>query len=224
MVTAMLAILCAAQNEELTQAAKQAAETTNYTFKTTLSRVGGGGGGNGGPQALEAKVDGDNPIQFKGGKIEAYKKGEKLVTKNQEGSWAEAQPPQKGAEKEKGAKAVQLLRGVKAPHEELAGIDASFKEAKKDEKETECSVWSGDLTDEAAKKFAGRAGNKMTTTGSAKIWIHADGSIVKYEITLTIKGENNKGPVDQTVTKTVEISEVGSTKVEMPDEVKKLFE
>lgn len=219
MLTVLIALTC--QNDELTQAAKKAAETTNYTFKVTLSRTGGGGGGN--PQSLEAKVDGDHPFYMKGGKIEAWKKGDKLVTKNQEGSWAEVQPPQKGAEKEKGQKAVQLLRGVKTPHEELAGIDASFQEIKK-ESENDVSVYSGDLTETAAQSFAGKASKKMTTTGSAKVWVNADGAIVKYEITIRIQGEGNKGPVDQTLTKTVEISEVGKTTLEIPEDVKKLFE
>jgi hypothetical protein len=223
MVTALLAIICAAQSDEIAEAAKKTADFRNYTFKITVQRAGGGGGGS--PQPVEGKVDGDQPVYLKANRLEAYKKDTKLVTKNQEGSWAEVEPPQKGAEKEKGNRGGQILRGVKAPHEELGGLETAFQElTKAGEKENDCAVYSGTLSEEGAKRFAGRGRGKMSFSGSAKIWVNAEGVIVKYEIVTQVKGENDRGPVDLTTTRTVELVEIGTTKVEVPDDVKKFFE
>jgi hypothetical protein len=47
--------------------------------------------------------------------------------------------------------------------------------------------------------------------------------IVRYEVVSTVKAETKKGPQETTITKTVEISSPGETKVEVPEPVAKLL-
>ncbi len=67
------------------------------------------------------------------------------------------------------------------------------------------------------------SGMPMTVSdakGSVKFWVK-DGALTKYEFKLkgSIKFGDNDFPVDRTAT--VEIKDVGTTKVEVPDAAKK---
>ena len=59
--------------------------------------------------------------------------------------------------------------------------------------------------------------------GTAKVWVNAEGFIVRYEVVSLMKGETKKGPVEVTITKTVDLSERGTTKVEVPEGAAKLL-
>ncbi|MCI0535250.1 MAG: hypothetical protein L0Z50_08480, partial [Verrucomicrobiales bacterium] len=103
--------------------------------------------------------------------------------------------------------------------EELVG---RVKELKKDG-----DAYSGDLTEEGAKallSFGGRGGgggaNVSNAKGSAKFWVK-DGVLSKYQY--NVKGSVSFGGNDRDVdrTTTTEIKDVGSTKVEVPEDAKK---
>jgi major membrane immunogen (membrane-anchored lipoprotein) len=88
---------------------------------------------------------------------------------------------------------------------------------------------SGDLTEEGAKSLLlfRRGGTGGATASNAKgsvtFWI-TDGKLVKYQmhITGTINYNSNDRDVDRTTT--TEIKDVGTTKVEVPDDAKKKLE
>ena len=85
---------------------------------------------------------------------------------------------------------------------------------------------TGDLTADAAKELLSFRGGNATVTqpkGSVTFWL-ADGKLVKFQthVTGTVTFNNNDRDVDRTTT--TEIKEVGSTKVEVPDEAKKKLE
>jgi hypothetical protein len=87
---------------------------------------------------------------------------------------------------------------------------------------------SGDLTDDGAKALLtlGRptTGDNAATVanpkGSVKFWV-TDGKLVKYQfhITGTVSFNGNDRDVDRTTT--VEIKDVNSTKINLPDDAKK---
>jgi hypothetical protein len=88
-------------------------------------------------------------------------------------------------------------------------------------------VYSGDLTEEGAKALLTmgfrRPGGQgpSNAKGSVKFWIK-DGGLSKYETKVSGKRQNQNGDeIDIERTTTTEIKDVGSTKVEVPDEAKK---
>ncbi len=224
-MTIMLAALLATQaaNEEVAAAAKKAAEITSYSFKVTTAgpakgkRTGG---------TVEGKYEKDQPVCLKSGALEAFRKGGLVVYKEGE-EW-------KRAERKKGEKKADptlALQAVKLPHEELDGCDKHFQSVEKAEaKENECTVFSGPLTETAAASLAstGGKGNKAAAalrySGTGKLWVNADGRIVKYEFQIKATGERNGKAIDQSIARTVELTDLGTAKVEIPEGAKKLLE
>ena len=98
---------------------------------------------------------------------------------------------------------------------------AAAKELKKDG-----DVYASDLTEDGAKAmmtFGGRRGGGPTITnpsGSVKFWLK-DGVLTKYEFKVKGTMSFNGNDIDVDRDTTVEIKDVGSTKVTVPDEAKK---
>jgi hypothetical protein len=121
-----------------------------------------------------------------------------------------------------------MLQNTKTPAQQAQSLlDACKSVTKTDD------AYSGDLTDDGAKALLqfpgfGRGGGggapQITITdakASVKFWVK-DGMLTKYEIKSTGKtqfGDNDPMDVDRTTT--VEIKDVGTTKIDMPDEAKK---
>ncbi|HUD49652.1 MAG TPA: hypothetical protein VMR33_22690 [Candidatus Baltobacteraceae bacterium] len=112
------------------------------------------------------------------------------------------------------------MQEYKAPAAEAEDIAGKTKELTQAD-----DVYSGDLTEDGAKSllmFRGRNGGGPTVSsakGSVKFWIK-DGIITKYQVKL--QGTMNFGGDDRDVdrTTTVEVKDVGATKVVVPDEAK----
>ncbi len=114
---------------------------------------------------------------------------------------------------------ARMMANFRAPAAEVEDLGAKIKELKLAD-----GVYSGDLTAEGAKElmsFGRRAGGGgpevKTAKGSAKFWLK-DGQLSKYEYSL--EGTMNFNGEDRDVNRknTVEIKEVGTTKVKVPDE------
>ena len=56
-----------------------------------------------------------------------------------------------------------------------------------------------------------------------RVWA-AGGKVVRYAVTLRLKGRLGDAEIDGTTTRTVEVSEVGSTKVDVPEAARKALE
>ena len=118
------------------------------------------------------------------------------------------------------ARRLQNLKAPAAQAEELAG---KVRELKQDG-----DAYSGDLTEAGAKSlltFGGRRGGGdgpeiSGAKGSVKFWVK-DGMLTKYETKVkgSISFNGNDRDVDRTTT--VAISNVGSTKIEVPEDAKK---
>ena len=223
MIAMMLATLVALQNEELAEAAKKSAALESYSFKAETKA----GKGKNQPGAAEGHVQKDQPMAFKIGSSEGFKKAASIVYKEGE-EWKRLEKPQKGEKKQQPAAAG--ISAVKLPHEELEAFEKNFEKVEKAaEKDNNCTLWTGTLTATAAHTLVSTGAknegkSNSTYTGTAKVWVNDQGVIVKYQIVSHMKGETKKGPVEMDITKTVEISEVGTTKVEVPEGAKKLLD
>src|SRR5688572_17421786 len=223
-ITMLAAPLFAADaKEEVTAAAKKLGEKANYGWRTTVV-VPESAQFKPGPTDGKTEKDGLTHIKmtFGDNTTEIAKKGDKAAFTNRDGEWqslAEAE-----GEEGRGRFMVGMVRGLRAPAEQAAEIAAGAKELKKDG-----DAFAGDLTEEAAKTLmrfrrgGGGGGDGPAISGakgSAKFWVK-DGVLTKYEFKLSGKMDFNGNEVDLDRTTTVEVKDVGTTKVEVPEGAKK---
>jgi hypothetical protein len=211
----------AASKDDVTAAAKKLADKDNYAWKQTTENAGGGGFGGG---ASEGKIEKDGclwlSLTMRDNTIEAVKKGAKGAIKTEDGwqSLSEATSGDPGP----ATYIARRLESFKAPAAQVEELAGKVTELKKDG-----DTYSGDLTEEGAKSqlmYGGRGGANAPeisgAKGSVKIWVK-DGVLSKYEIKVkgTVSFNGNDRDVDRTTT--IEIKDIGSTKVQVPDDAKK---
>lgn len=217
--------LLAADNPkaDVKAAAKKLADAQNYSWKTTVATPdGGGGGGRFRPGPIEGKTEKGGPmvLSMSGGEntYEAVVKGEKGAVKTDSGwkSLAEL------ADEEGPVRFMSFrLRNFKSPADQAEELADKTKDLKLAD-----GVYSGDLTEAGAKElmsFRGRQGNGPEVSGAkgtAKFWVK-DGTLTKYEFNVqgTVSFNGNDREVNRTTT--VEIKDVGATKVAVPEEASK---
>jgi len=218
----------AAPKDDVTAAAKKLADDGNYSWKTTIATPQGGqgqGGRNRGPTDGKTSKDGISYIKMTTGEntTEAYLKGDKAVATNPDGGW---QTLDEMANSEgRGRFMVGTLRNFKAPAVQATELAADAKDLKKDG-----DAYVSDLTEERAKALlsfrGGRGGGGgeppavSNAKASVKFWV-ADGKLTKYEFKVTGKVSFNGNDRDVDRTTTVEIKDIGTTKIEVPEDVKK---
>lgn len=217
-------LLAEDSKETVTTAAKKLADTDNYSWKQTIENAGGGGFGAG---TSEGKTQKGGytllSMTMRDNTIEAVKKGDKGAIKGQDGwrSLAEASEGDRGPATFM-ARRIQNFKAPAAQAQELAG---KVKELKQ-----EGDAYSGELTEDGAKSllmFGGRGGgNGPEVSGakaSVKFWVK-DGLLAKYETKVkgTVSFGGNDRDVDRTTT--IEIKDVGSTKISVPEEAEKKLE
>ena len=233
-LTALMALPAWAADlaDEVKAAAKKLADKPNYSWTAKVESAQQGQGRRlGGPPSGKTEKNGFTVLTYTMGErtIEAVRKGEKVAIKSGEG-WKTAEElagdsgdgspnPQRFL-----ARGVQQVKLPAADAEELAG---RVKDLKKDG-----DAYAGTLTAEAIKQMftfggrrAGGDGGGPDTSGlkgTAKFWAK-DGVLSKYETRIEGKmtfGQNGQERDINRATIT-EIQEVGSTKIEVPDDAKK---
>lgn len=117
---------------------------------------------------------------------------------------------------------ARMVQNYRVPAVEAASLADDAKELKKDTNSV-----SGDLTEAGAKAWLsfrrrGNGGDGPTVTnpkGSVKFWVK-DGKLVKYQYHVqgTVNFNGDDRDIDRTTT--VEIKDVGTTKITVPDEAK----
>jgi len=237
------ALAIAAPKDDVSAAAKKLASANNYTWKQTTENAGGQGGGGGGGRRggfggpVEGKMadgytltttgTGDNARQ-------TVRKGEKVVIQTQDG-WQTPQEMQannpnggQGGQGRRGGRGGMF--GATSPAQSVEAIINATKELNKSG-----DAYEGDLTEEGAKSLmfgggarrgggGGQGGPEVTgAKGHAKFWVK-DGMLNKYEYTVsgTVSFNGNDQEINRTTK--VEVSDVGSTKVNIPEEAKKKLE
>jgi len=210
---------------------------TNYSWKQTSENAGGGGGFGGGAQKGQT-ANGVTKVTMTFNDMErvTYRKGEKTVMQNQDGEWMtmEEMMAARGGGNGGGGQGRRGGRGGAGAQMLPAETVKDLISKTKDLKDADGGL-AGDLTEEGAKgalTFGGRGrrggggggGNNAgpeNAKGTLKVWLK-DGAISKYQfhVSGTVQGRGGD-PMDVDRTTTVEFSDVGSTKVEVPAEVAK---
>jgi hypothetical protein len=215
--------------DEITAAASKLADSGSYSWKSTMDL---GPNSQFTPGPTMGKVDKDATwlsMTFNDNTSEGVKMGEKVAVKGEDG-WQSASEVTAdaggGGGRNPGRMMARRLENFKAPAAEVQDLLKNVKDITKDG-----DAFSGQLTEEGAKSLAtmgfgrrGGGGNRPAPTdlkASVKFWVK-DGLLSKYESKVSGKRPNRDGDIQEFErTTTVEISNVGATKVSVPDEAKK---
>jgi hypothetical protein len=221
LATLAAASLLAAESdssEAVKSAAAKLAQQPSYSWKTATSFGNFDSTTEG--KALKDGVVGLK-MTFGDNTTEAFLKDGKGAIKAPDQDWQSMAQLAKSTEPGPGMFLVRRLQNFKAPAAEAADLAGKTKELKKDGE-----VYASDLTEAGAKEllsFGGRrnanAPEPKNSKGSVKFWVK-DGVLAKYELklqgTINFNGEDR----DMDRTTTVEIKDVGATKVDVPDAAK----
>jgi len=162
-------------------------------------------------------------MSFGDNTTDAFLKAGKGVVKSPDNDWQTLTEMAGNADQQgPGRFLVRRLQTFKAPAAEFTDLLAKTKELKKDG-----DVYSSDLTEAGAKELlamggrrGGNAPEPKNAKGSVKAWTK-DGVLAKYELKLSGSINFNGEDRDVDRTTTVEIKDVGTTKVEIPEAAKK---
>jgi hypothetical protein len=209
--------------EAVTAAAKKLGEKANYSWKTTTvvpetARWQ--------PGPVEGKTEKDGVthlrISFMDNVTQAVMKGEKGAVTNPEGAWSSLAELEN--EEGPGRFWAGMLRGMATPAVQAAEMAADTTDLKK-----EGEVYASALTEQGAKTLmslrrrgaaTGEGPAISDAKGSVRFWLK-DGELVKYEFKVQGKMSFGGNDMDVDRTTTVEIKDVGTTKIEVPEEAKK---
>jgi hypothetical protein len=218
--------------EDAAGAAQKLADSQNYSWKQTTESASGQGRG-GGPMEGKTEKGGVTMlvITFGDNTRTTFRKGDKVVTQNQDGEWMTAEE-MAAARGNGGGGQGRRGRGAGGPQQmRLPAETVSDLISKANNLALADGVITGQLSEDAVKSlmtFGGRGrrgggggggGNPPEVSnakGTLKVWTK-DGVLSKFEyhVTGTVSRGGNDMDVDRTTT--VEISDVGSTKIEVPE-------
>ena len=199
--------------DDVLAAAKKLGERPNYSWKATVV-VPESAQFKPGPTEGRTEKDGcaHFSTSFGDSTWQVVKKGDAAVTTNQEGEWQSVKELE--SEEGRGRFMARMVRAMQTPAAQVAEFIAGVKELKK-----EGDAFVGSLTEEAVKSQF-RGGNATEAKGSVKVWIK-DGLLVKYEFKVQGKVTFGGNEMDVDRTTTVEIKDIGTTKVVVPEEARK---
>ena len=228
---ASLLALCAyaGPKEDIQAAAAKLADAPSYTWTTTTAIEGVQNA----PGVITGKADkGGYAVvsqEREGTTTMAVLKGDKGVVKTDSG-WQTAEDLRAAAQGGGGGGRGAGMRGAQLLRTVLPAADAAKLATQTSDLKASDGAIAGDLTPEAAKDLLswnrGRPGGQgqgpevKNAKGSVKYWLK-DGALVKMQVQVsgTIAGRN--GDRDMARTTTHEFKDVGTTKVEVPEEAKK---
>ena len=214
-----------APKDDVSAAAKKLGENGNYSWTTTVASEGGGGFA---PGPIEGKTEKDGytfvSMSLRDNTTEVVLKGGKGALKTDEGwkSLSEAAEDSGGGGGfNPTAFVARRMQSFKAPAAEAADLAEKTKDLKMAD-----GIYSGNLTEDGAKQlltFRRRSGGGPDISGakgSTRFWVK-DGLLSKYEYHVegTVSFNGNDRDVNRTTT--VQIKDVGSTKVTVPEEASK---
>ncbi len=214
---------------EVKQATLALGGQTNYSWRTT---VDAGNNARFRPGPTEGKTEKGGyttlSMSFNDNTSEAVRKGTNGAIKTPDNGWqslAEAMKDDGGGGFNPAQFLARTVQNFKTPDLQAADLVDQVKDLKKD-----TNGISGDLTEDGAKALlafrprGGNGGGEGPTIGNAKgsvkFWL-ANGKLAKYQFQVQghVSFNGNDRDVDRTTT--VEIKDVNSTRVEVPDDAKK---
>jgi hypothetical protein len=237
MVFAAGSLMAADPKDDVTSAVKSLADGGNYSWTQTMESPNGGFG----TGTSEGKTK-DGLIYttrtFNDNTIEILVKGTNSAMNNGTDGWQTAAEIAAAAEANGGGggggggfRGGNMARFVRTPTTTIKDVLDGVTELKQDG-----DAYTGDLTEDGAKSLAtfgrgrrggGGGGGGFTppevtdAKGSVKFWIK-DGKLSRYQYKVTGKTTDRDGnPLDIDRTITVEIKDVGTTKITVPDDILK---
>ena len=204
--------------DDVAGAAKSLAAKPNYSWHTTVA-VPEDAPFHPGPTDGKTEKDGYTYVKLSFGDntTEFVIKGDKAAVTNPDGAWQALS--EMDSSEGPGRFVGMMIRNFKLPAAQATDIAGTVKEWKKDG-----DVYSGDLTEEGAKNLLlFRRGSQATVShpkASAKFWVK-DGVLTKFEFKAQGSVSFNGNDMDVDRTTTVEIKDVGATKVNIPEDAKK---
>ncbi len=205
--------------DDVTAAAKKLGDKPNYSWLQTVE-VPPDAQFRPGPTDGKTEKDGFTHLKMSFGdnKMEILVKGDKAALTAPDGNgWQSAAEAEK--DENFGRFRAMMARNVKTPAAQAAELANDTKELKKDG-----DTYSGDLTEDGAKTLlrfrrGGDGPPVANAKGSVKFWLQ-DGALTKYQFKVkgTVTFGGNDVDVDRTTT--VEIKDVGATKLDPPAEAK----
>src|SRR5262245_30441266 len=210
----------ASPKDDVNAAAKKLADESSYSWRMTTV-VPEDAPFKPGPTDGKTEKGGFTHVKMSFGdnETQVFFKGDKAAVSNPEGGWRSVAEMEQGEGFERFF--ATFIRNIKTPAAEVTNFVSLAKEIKKDG-----DVYSGDLTEDGVKQlltFRRGGGDGATVTnpkGSVKFWLK-DGALTKYEFKLKGTVDFNGNSFDNDRTSTVEIKDIGKTKVEVPEEAKK---
>lgn len=216
----------AAPKDDVSAAAKALGDAASYTWQTTMD-FGPNSQFQPGPTDGKTEKDGYTDVKssFGDNSSEFVRKGTNAVVKTDDGWKTAAELLQGGGGggfdmTTFAARTAQNFQSPAAQAAELAGFAGELK--------VDGDKITGDLTADGAKSLlafrGGRRGGggngPSNAKGTVTFWL-ADGKLTKFQshVTGTVSFGGQDRDMDRTTTTT--ISNVGSTKVEVPDDAKK---
>ena len=214
-----LAMAAAAPHQEgVTKAAKKLADAGSYTWKMTSE------GGNFNPGPTEGKIGKDGTaVVTRSRRDNTYTTvyhGTKAAMETDEG-WKSVADLENDTDNRRSRFWARMLQNFQPPAEQAMEL---IKDAR--ELTDSGGMVTGKLTEEGVKKLmtfrrgGGDGPDIRDAAGSVKFWIK-DGVLTKYQYHVQGSMSFNGNDVDVDRTTTVELSEIGSTKVEVPEGAKK---
>jgi hypothetical protein len=205
--------------DDVTAAAQKLGSESSYSWHTTVvvppdSRFK--------PGPTDGKIaDGMNYVKmtFGDNTTEIFMKGTNAVLTNPDGGWQtladmdDSQFP--------GRMVAGMVRNFRTPSAQVQQLLSNTTNLQQT-----AGAYTGDLTAAGAKtllSFRGRGGaNISNPSGTVQFWV-ANGELAKYEF--HVKGTTTFNDNDVTIDRdtTVEIKDAGATKIDMPDDAKKLM-
>jgi hypothetical protein len=206
--------------DDVKNAAQKLAAADNYSWTTTMESTQFRPG----PSHGKTEKGGYTWVDFsmRDNKIEAIVKDGKGAVKTEDG-WETLDDAAKSSDGgfNPAMFIARRMQNFKTPAVEAQTIAGDAQSLTKED-----NVYSGDLTPEGAKRlmtFGGRRGGQApamsNAKGSVKFWMK-DGVLTKYQFKLQATINRNGEDTDVERTTTVEIKDVGTTKVVVPDDAK----
>ena len=228
LVTLLAGSLLAADSspkEEVLAAAKKLADKDNYSWRSIVD-FGPNSPFTPAPTDGKTEKNGYTSLSstFNDNTSEGVAKDKKVVVKTEEG-WKTADEVTAGGGGgfDPGVFMARRMQNLRLPAADVEDLVSKVKELKK-----EGDAYAGDLTEEGAKGlltfgFGRRGGPPPTATdakGSVKFWVK-EGLVTKFESKVSGKRDFNGEEREIERTVTVEIKDVGTTKLSVPEEAKK---
>jgi hypothetical protein len=198
--------------KELAGAARKAGKITSDAFQLKEGSAA---------RPVRGKYQKGQPLYLEADTIPFYLKGDVLVYEDA-GKWQRSRTGRL-SDPLRILGASAKVRRVTLPHEELAGLAKDLKDIKKAAAEKGATLYTGELKDEAVKKWAPSEDRGVTRGGTVRVWVRG-GIVIKYEVRLRLKGRRGDAQVDGSAERAVEMSAVGATKVNPPAAARKALE